>query len=144
MTSSLSSVDDKVASTQHRSKSGDRVSHFEQQKTLILSVLEENKAENVLSLNLKGKSSVTDLMILASGRSHIHVGAIADYLLRRLKEEGYGRFHAEGRQSCDWVLIDTPGIMVHIFRPEVRDFYDLEKMWSVDFPDETPVTDAIS
>ena len=74
---------------------------------------------------------VTDIMIIASGRSNRHVGAIADHVLRKLKDEGHSGTRVEGLKTCDWVLIDAGDVVLHIFRPEVREFYDLEKMWSV-------------
>lgn len=97
----------------------------------MLSALDDDKAEDIVSIDLDGKSSVADLMIIASGRSNRHVGAIADHLVRRLKEAGHGKARVEGLRTCDWVLIDAGDIIVHVFRPEVRQFYDLEKMWSV-------------
>nr|WP_277419643.1 ribosome silencing factor [Marinicauda algicola] len=97
----------------------------------MLSVLEDDKAEEIVAIDLDGKSSVTDIMIVASGRSNRHVGAIADHVLRRLKDEGHGAAKVEGLKTCDWVLIDAGDVVLHIFRPEVRSFYDLEKMWSV-------------
>lgn len=97
---------------------------------LILSELEDNKAEDVVTIPLAGKSDVADAMVVASGRSQRHVGAIADKLLRRLKEAGLGRARAEGMPSCDWVLIDAEDVIVHLFRPEVRAFYNLERIWS--------------
>ena len=75
-------------------------------------------------------------MVVASGRSSRQVNAIADHLTRRLKEAGSGRCRIEGLKQCDWVLIDTGDVIVHLFRPEVREFYNLEKMWSVTLPDE--------
>ncbi len=98
---------------------------------LVLSSLEDDKAEDVIAIDLEGKSSVTDVMVIASGRSNRHVGAIADHILRKLKDVGHGRAKVEGLNTCDWVLIDAGDVIVHIFRPEVREFYDLEKMWSV-------------
>lgn len=98
---------------------------------LVLASLDDDKAEDVVSIDLEGKSSVTDIMVIASGRSNRHVGAIADHILRKLKDVGHGRTKVEGLKTCDWVLIDAGDVIVHIFRPEVRDFYDLEKMWSV-------------
>ncbi|MCP2678918.1 ribosome silencing factor [Maricaulaceae bacterium NA33B04] len=98
---------------------------------LVLATLDDDKAENVISIDLEGKSSVTDIMVIASGRSNRHVGAIADHLLKKLKDAGHGRAKVEGLKTCDWVLIDAGDVIVHIFRPEVREFYDLEKMWSV-------------
>ncbi len=75
---------------------------------------------------------MADGLVVASGRSHRHVGAIADHLLRSLKEHGHGRARVEGLPHCDWVLIDAGDVIVHIFRPEVRTFYNIEKIWSVD------------
>ena len=101
---------------------------------LILSRLDEDKAQDIVFIDLKGKSPVADGLIVASGRSHRHVGAMADHLLRALKEEGYGRARIEGLPHCDWVLIDTGDVIVHLFRPEVRAFYNIEKIWSVEPP----------
>ena len=101
---------------------------------LILARLEDDQAQDVVMIDLKEKSSVADGMIVASGRSHRHVGAIADHLLRALKEAGYGRARVEGLPHCDWVLIDAGDMIVHLFRPEVRAFYNLEKIWSVEPP----------
>ena len=75
-------------------------------------------------------------MIVASGRSDRHVGAIADRVLRALKDHGHGRAAVEGQETCDWVLIDAGDVIVHLFRPEVRSFYNLEKMWSTETPAE--------
>jgi ribosome-associated protein len=75
-------------------------------------------------------------MVVASGRSQRHVGAMADQLVRKLKDEGFGRVRVEGLPHADWVLIDAGDVIVHIFRPEVREFYNLEKMWSADRPRE--------
>ncbi|MDP1873489.1 ribosome silencing factor [Phenylobacterium sp.] len=99
---------------------------------LILSRLDEDQAQDVVVIDLTGKSAVADGLIVASGRSQRHVGAIADHLLRALKEHGYGRARVEGMPHCDWVLIDTGDIIVHLFRPEVRSFYNIEKIWSLD------------
>jgi ribosome-associated protein len=101
---------------------------------LILARLEDDQAQDVVFINLKDKSSMADAMIVASGRSHRHVGAIADHLLRALKDCGYGRARVEGLPHCDWVLIDAGDMIVHLFRPEVRAFYNLEKIWSVEPP----------
>ena len=99
---------------------------------VILARLDEDKAQEVVHIDLRGKSPMADSMIVASGRSHRHVGAIADHLLRALKEAGYGRAKVEGLPHCDWVLIDAGDVIVHLFRPEVRSFYNIEKIWSVD------------
>lgn len=88
-------------------------------------------------IDLKGKSAVADGLVVASGRSHRHVGAMADHLLRALKDTGHGRARVEGLPHCDWVLIDTGDVIVHLFRPEVRSFYNIEKIWAVDSPHRT-------
>jgi ribosome-associated protein len=88
---------------------------------------------------LKGKTSIGDHMVVASGRSQRHVGAMADQLVGKLKDAGYGRVRVEGLPHADWVLIDAGDVIVHIFRPEVREFYNLEKMWSADRPMERMV-----
>ena len=96
---------------------------------IVLASLDDDKAEDIVVIDLKDKSSVTDVLISASGRSQRHVGALADHVLRRLKEEGFGRARVEGMPACDWVLIDAGDMVVHLFRPDVRAFYNLEKMW---------------
>ena len=96
------------------------------------SSLDDDKAEALVVIDLHGKSSIADYMVVASGRSDRHVGAMADHLLRRVKEEGLGRCRVEGMGKRDWVLIDMGDIIVHLFRPEVREFYNLEKMWSIE------------
>ena len=98
--------------------------------------LDDAKAENVAVIDIRGKSSIGDYMVIASGRSDRHVGAIADQLQRKIREEGYGRARIEGQPQCDWVLIDIGDIIVHVFRPEVREFYNLEKMWSAERPSD--------
>ena len=97
---------------------------------VILASLEDSKAEETNSIDIKGKSSVADHMVVTSGRSHRHVNAVTDRLLRDLKDHGFGTPKVEGVPACDWVLIDAGDVVVHIFRPEVRDFYNLEKMWN--------------
>jgi ribosome-associated protein len=103
---------------------------------VVLDTLDAAKAEDVAVIDLKGKTSIGDSMIIASGRSQRHVGAVADHLIKRLKDEGFGRARVEGLPQCDWVLIDAGDVIVHVFRPEVREFYNLEKMWSADRPME--------
>jgi len=98
--------------------------------------LEDSKAEELVTIDIQGKSALGDYMVVASGRSHRHVGAIADHLLRDLKDNGFGTPKVEGLPHCDWVLIDTGDIIVHIFRPEVRAFYAIEKMWQMPDPQE--------
>jgi ribosome-associated protein len=100
--------------------------------------LDEAKAEEIVTVDLAGKSSIGDFMVIASGRSDRHVGAIADQLRKKLKDAGCASVRVEGQEACDWVLIDSGDIIIHVFRPEVRDFYNLEKMWSVDRPADAP------
>ena len=94
------------------------------------------KAEETVEIDLTGKTSIADTMIITSGRSQRHVGAIADRVLQALKEKGFGSARVEGLPASDWVLIDAGDVLVHIFRPEVRGFYNLEKMWGADRPAE--------
>lgn len=100
----------------------------------ILRWLDDAKAEEIVTIALAGKSSIGDFMVVATGRSDRHVGAIAEQVQRYLKTAGFGRVRAEGLEACDWVLIDTGDIIVHVFRPEVRAFYNLEKMWQAERP----------
>ena len=93
--------------------------------------LEDSKAEDIVTIDIQEKSALGDYMIVATGRSQRHVSAISDHLLRALKKAGAGSAKVEGLQSADWVLIDIGDIIIHIFRPEVREFYGLEKMWMV-------------
>ena len=101
----------------------------------ILSILDEHSAQDTIEIDVRGKSSVTDYMIVTSGRSNRHVGALADYVLRALKELGHKDLGVEGLEGCDWVLIDAGDVIVHLFRPEVRVFYNIEKIWSVPLPE---------
>jgi len=105
----------------------------------VLESLEDAKADNIASLDLDGKSALADQMIIASGRSNRHVAAIAEQLVEKLKSSGQKDLRIEGLPHCDWVLVDAGDIIVHIFRPEVRSFYNLEKLWSPEAPVERPV-----
>jgi ribosome-associated protein len=100
--------------------------------------LDEAKAEEIVAIDIRGKSSIGDYMVIASGRSDRHVGAVSEQIERKLKERGHGRVRIEGRPQCDWVLIDVGDVIVHVFRPEVRNFYNLEKMWSAERPSDLP------
>lgn len=100
---------------------------------VVLQCLEDAKAEDTVAIDITGKSSLADHMVVTSGRSHRHVGAVADQLEKALREHGFGRPRIEGLPHCDWVLVDGGDVIVHIFRPEVREFYNIEKMWAVDF-----------
>jgi ribosome-associated protein len=105
---------------------------------LVLASLEDSKAEDITTINIAGKSALGDYMIVVSGRSNRHVTAISDHLISDLKDEGLGTARVEGLEAGDWVLIDSGDIIIHVFRPEVREFYNLEKMWSApDIEDET-------
>lgn len=95
----------------------------------VLASLEDSKAENIVSIDIQGKSSLADYMVVASGRSHRHVAAVADHLLKALKDAGLGNARVEGMASADWVLIDSGDVIVHVFRPEIREFYNIEKLW---------------
>jgi ribosome-associated protein len=97
---------------------------------MILSRLDDMKAEETVTIDLRGKSSLSDYMIVTSGRVNRHVGAIAENVAKGLKETGITELHIEGLPNCDWVLIDSGDVIVHIFRPEVREFYNLERLWT--------------
>ncbi len=106
----------------------------------VLAKLEDAKAEDIITIDLKGKTAIGDYMVIASGRSQRHVSAVAERLITELKDGGFGRARVEGQPHCDWVLIDSGDVITHIFRPEVRSFYNLEKMWSAERPsDPEPV-----
>lgn len=96
---------------------------------LVLASLEDDKAEEIVQINLRGKSEMADHMVIASGRSSRQVGAIAQHLTDKVKAEFGFTCKVEGKDAGDWVLIDTGDVVVHVFRPEVREFYQLEKMW---------------
>lgn len=100
---------------------------------VVLKSLDDAKAEQTVAIDITGKSSLADHMVVTSGRSHRHVGAVADQVAKALREAGFGKPRIEGLPHCDWVLVDGGDVVVHIFRPEVREFYNIEKMWAVDF-----------
>jgi ribosome-associated protein len=97
---------------------------------MILSRLDDMKAEETVTIDLRGKSAFSDYMIVTSGRANRHVGAIAENVMKALKETGIKNLHIEGLPNCDWVLIDSGDVIVHVFRPEVREFYNLERLWT--------------
>lgn len=99
-----------------------------------LDALDDLKAEEIVAIDLAGKTSIADWMVVATGRSSTQVGALADKVVKALKEAGASTPAVEGLPACDWVLIDAGDLIVHLFRPEVRAFYNLEKMWGVDRP----------
>lgn len=100
----------------------------------ILKSLDDDKAEHIVTIDLKGRSSLADVIVIASGRSQRHVTAIAEHLARRLKEAGCGARRTSGLEGGDWVVVDAGDVIAHVFRPEVRTYYDLEGMWSVEEP----------
>ncbi len=97
---------------------------------LVLQSLDDDQAQDIVSIPLEGKSSVADYMVIASGRSTRQVAAMAQKLAERIKHGGYGSSRIEGLPAADWVLIDAGDVVVHLFRPEVRTFYNLERMWA--------------
>ena len=107
-----------------------QIKEINQLKEEIENILNDNKAIEVKSINLKGKTSIADFMIIASGNSSRHIQALAEILVNKLKKKGINNCRLEGRHSNDWKLIDATDVIVHIFHPEKRKFYDLEKMWS--------------
>ena len=113
-----------------------QVKKINQLKKDIENILNDNKAMEVQSINLKDKTSIADFMIIASGNSSRHIQALSDILVDELKKRGINNCHLEGRGSNDWKLIDAIDIIIHIFHPKKRKFYDLEKMWSELIPKE--------
>ena len=113
-----------------------QIKEINQLKDEIENILNDSKAIEVKSINLKGKTSIADFMIIASGNSSRHIQALSEILINELKKKGINNCHLEGRNSNDWKLIDAIDIIVHIFHPEKRKFYDLERMWSELIPTE--------
>tara|TARA_B100000700_G_scaffold325755_1_gene435353 strand:+ start:1838 stop:2185 length:348 start_codon:yes stop_codon:yes gene_type:complete len=105
-------------------------------KEIIEKTLDENKANNVISINLKKKSYIADYMIIASGTSSRHLQSLSEILVSKLKKLGISNCRIEGKDSNDWKLVDAIDVIVHIFHPDKRNFYDLEKMWSEPLPKE--------
>jgi ribosome-associated protein len=97
---------------------------------LVLTQLDDDQAQEIVSIPLAGKSSIADHMVIASGRSTRQVAAMAQKLAEKIKQAGYGSARVEGLPAADWVLIDAGDVVIHLFRPEVRSFYNLERMWS--------------
>jgi ribosome-associated protein len=97
---------------------------------VVLARLDDMKAEDTITIDLTGRSTIADCMVVTSGRSNRHVGAVADRVLEDLAAAGVPDARVEGMPHCDWVLIDAGDVIVHVFRPEVRAFYNLEKMWA--------------
>ncbi len=99
-------------------------------KKIIEKTLNDNKANNIISIDLRKKSYIADFMIIASGTSSRHIQSLSDILVSQLKKSGIDKCRIEGRESADWKLVDAIDIIVHIFHPDKRNFYDLEKMWA--------------
>jgi ribosome-associated protein len=106
---------------------------------LILSRLDDMKAEETVTIDLRGKSAFSDYMVVTTGRSNRHVGSLAENVAKGLKEAGNKKIHIEGLPNCDWVLIDSGEVIVHVFRPEVREFYNLERLWTQSPSDEAKI-----
>lgn len=102
----------------------------------ILAALDDAKAEDIVTLDLEGKSSLADQMVVATGRSDRHVGSVAERVADTLKERGFGTPKMEGMGTCEWVLIDAGDVIVHVFKPEARSFYNIERLWGSDRPAE--------
>jgi ribosome-associated protein len=113
-----------------------QIKKINQLKKEIEVILSDNKALEIKSIDLKNKSSIADYMIIASGNSSRHIQALSEIILIELKKKGIFNCHLEGRESHDWKLIDATDIIIHIFHPEKRKFYDLERMWSELIPKE--------
>ncbi len=105
-------------------------------KNTIKRILDDNKAQNITCIDLKNKSYIADYMVIASGTSSRHLQALSEILLAQLKKLGIDNCRIEGKDSKDWKLVDTQDVIVHIFHPEKREFYNLEKMWSEEIPKE--------
>ena len=105
-------------------------------KNTIENILDDNKAQNITCINLKNKSYIADYMVIASGTSSRHLQALSEILVTKLKEHGVENCRIEGKDSSDWKLVDAHDVIVHIFHPEKRKFYELEKMWSELIPKE--------
>ncbi|SMH54353.1 ribosome silencing factor [Azospirillum agricola] len=111
-------------------------------KALIETSLDDDQADNVTVIDLAGKTTFADYMIVASGRNTRHIGAMAMKLSEKLKQAGLGRVEMEGLEQADWVLVDAGDVIVHLFKPEVRTFYNIEKMWGLELPADQAASDA--
>ena len=105
-------------------------------KQIIINTLDINKAQNIVSIDLKDKSSMADFMIIASGTSSRHIQALSEQVLEKIKDNGIKESKIEGKESSEWKLVDGIDLIIHIFHPEKRKFYELEKMWSELIPKE--------
>ena len=117
-------------------RSASSAASSDQLRDLLVRTLDDGKAEEIATIDLAGKSSMADYMIVASGRSSRQVGALAEQLIDKLKSSGYRSPSIEGRGQGDWVLVDAGDVVVHLFRPEIRALFNLEKMWGMAASDE--------
>ncbi len=129
-TEDLGSTTLSVSTTESQTERTATVEDIKALSDTLIASLEDNKAEDLKVIDLAGKSSIADIMILASGRSARHVSAIADHLAQKVKDRTGQTPKIEGLPNADWVLLDLGDIIIHLFRPEVRTFYNLEKIWS--------------
>ncbi len=107
---------------------------------LVLGRLEDMKAEETVTIDLRGKSAFSDYLVVTTGRSNRHVSSIAENVTKGLKEAGQKKLHVEGMTNADWVLVDTGEVILHVFRPEVREFYNIERLWAQNTQDEQRVS----
>lgn len=107
---------------------------------LVEASLDDDKAEDVVVIDLAGKTELADFMVIANGGSKRQVNAMADHLQKKMKEKGLKGINAEGLENCDWVLIDAGDVIVHLFRPEIREFYSLDKIWAGPKPSQDTAT----
>ncbi|MGQ3674509.1 ribosome silencing factor [Xanthobacter sp. TB0139] len=133
-TTALSAEDQVAKQTENTAPVSKPLESAEETLALIHSRLEDDKSEDIVSIDLRGKTAIADYMVVASGRSQRHVGAIADHLIEALKAAGVRHVRVEGQPACDWVLIDANDVIIHVFQPEVRSFYNIEKMWTQTTP----------
>lgn len=120
-----------LAKTSRKKATVQTLNPSDEWRNLITHSLSENKAEDITALDLKDKCSFTDYMVVASGRSSRHVTSLAEHVVDDLRKSGGSVLSVEGRETGDWVLIDAGDVVVHIFRPEIRQFYNIEKMWAI-------------
>ena len=120
-----------------RAAKSDPLANSKRLLELVKTSLDDDKAEDVVNIELTGKSTIADFMVIASGRSSRQVASMAEHLCERLKMAGVSNVSVEGAARADWVLIDGGDVIVHLFRPEIREFYGLEKMWGVDLSNGT-------
>ncbi len=117
---------------------------IEELKDLVLNTLEDMKAVEVVTIDVRGKTSITDIMVIASGTSDRHVRALAEAVAFQAKQAGESVLGMEGEREGEWALVDLNGVVVHVMQPKVRDFYQLERLWRMDAPDEAPANGDIA